>query len=111
PRRFLEAEKRQAQFPLTCSEIGYEALILFAPWCRCGGLPPGVRGSGTHSLNFRKTIRERLPAAFHWQRIPQDFLLKLSGRKPSCPEECPVSAEQSTADNSGWPARMGRKDT
>src|SRR5215472_10222170 len=22
---------------------------------------PGVRGSGTHSLNFRKTIRERFP--------------------------------------------------
>jgi hypothetical protein len=24
---------------------------------------PPVRGSGTHSLNFRKTIRERFPAA------------------------------------------------
>jgi hypothetical protein len=26
-------------------------------------LSPPVRGSGTHSLNFRKTIRERFPAA------------------------------------------------
>jgi hypothetical protein len=24
------------KFPLSCSEIGYEALILFAPWCRYG---------------------------------------------------------------------------
>src|SRR6516164_11151091 len=59
----LTSYRSGRKFPLPSSEIGYEGLILFAPWCRCGGrsAPQGVRGSGTHSLNFQKTIRERFP--------------------------------------------------
>ena len=34
-------------------------------------LAPPVRGSGTHSLNFRKAIRERFPAAFRLQEARQ----------------------------------------
>jgi hypothetical protein len=33
----LASYRSGRKFPLPCSEIGYEALILFAPWCRYGG--------------------------------------------------------------------------
>ena len=32
----LTSYRSGRKFPLPSSEIGYEGLILFAPWCRCG---------------------------------------------------------------------------
>src|SRR6516164_7010862 len=34
----LTSYRSSRNFPLLCSEIGYEVLILFAPWCRYGGI-------------------------------------------------------------------------
>src|SRR5262249_62124086 len=44
----LASYRSGRKFPLPCSETGYEALILFAPWCRFDGRSapqggPGIR--------------------------------------------------------------------